>query len=582
MAANIHLIIVTLLLYYVSTVVSDDSIIWSQFFNLTCNDPLSAINTFYNISVTDCNSKCLSMYPMECSITTWYQYIKPTQSDVSRCYLFGNCDLVPETDKPVITSMWYYNNSDKMNCFNYPGDWKDLYFDNCGTYSSYSWCNVAYNSSTTAILSYQDNIYGLDATKSCCDCHGGLLSYDDIYLLEPLWKSTGTASINPFEDTICQSVDLSSTLINDIDIHPKDRFNLTQFIGLCQEIHSSLYNQYRLLLSINTENNQLLQTKDIQSDFVELKEFDCLRVLYLHNVTICDETDYNNFYVFMMDIGHQKTYINKHYVNTDSFLYHLPPSSIHTSPYCSFSRFLNATSTLQSKTNIMTALLCELSYATNPTTDPTIYPIIDPTIDPTIHSTTAPTTTTSDELEVETTAAASASPDVYNVTVVAVTLTVVFCMFGCFCFLIWFVYRSKRRDRGRAQSMSCSCCDCMNKPEADDRNTYKSVSAPTDDGKQEELQLEPMKRMRRQKSAPNEFQCPISFTLMIDPVIVKQSGWTYEREAISKWIRENGTDPNTRAQCSVDDLIPNRALRDAIDAWKKQAGWQENDQIEYN
>eukprot|EP01083_Nonionella_stella_P259102 884988_1 len=78
---------------------------------------------------------------------------------------------------------------------------------------------------------------------------------------------------------------------------------------------------------------------------------------------------------------------------------------------------------------------------------------------------------------------------------------------------------------------------------------------------------------------PEEFLCPISAELMVDPVMVTQSGWTYDRVEIEAWLRENGTDPNTRHACSVDDLVPNRTLRDAIMSWKSDMGLplQENE-----
>eukprot|EP01083_Nonionella_stella_P259103 884994_1 len=72
---------------------------------------------------------------------------------------------------------------------------------------------------------------------------------------------------------------------------------------------------------------------------------------------------------------------------------------------------------------------------------------------------------------------------------------------------------------------------------------------------------------------PNDFLCPISAELMVDPVMVTQSGWTYDRVEIEAWLRENGTDPNTRHACSVDDLVPNRTLRDAIMRWKEDVGF---------
>ena len=68
---------------------------------------------------------------------------------------------------------------------------------------------------------------------------------------------------------------------------------------------------------------------------------------------------------------------------------------------------------------------------------------------------------------------------------------------------------------------------------------------------------------------PDDYLCPISYKLMEEPIIVTQSGWTYERTEIEHWIKKNGTDPNTRQECTVNDLIPNRTLRDAIERWKE-------------
>lgn len=81
-------------------------------------------------------------------------------------------------------------------------------------------------------------------------------------------------------------------------------------------------------------------------------------------------------------------------------------------------------------------------------------------------------------------------------------------------------------------------------------------------------------KKKRKGEEPNpEFCCPINYDLMEDPVIVRQSGCTYERSAIVEWIKENGTCPNTRAVITVNDLIPNRTLRKAIENWKKEAGF---------
>lgn len=67
---------------------------------------------------------------------------------------------------------------------------------------------------------------------------------------------------------------------------------------------------------------------------------------------------------------------------------------------------------------------------------------------------------------------------------------------------------------------------------------------------------------------PNSFYCPITQALMSDPVIDK-NGDTYERSAIMLWINEHGTSPMTREPLSSSDLMPNRAIRDAIDDYLK-------------
>jgi Mg-chelatase subunit ChlD len=65
------------------------------------------------------------------------------------------------------------------------------------------------------------------------------------------------------------------------------------------------------------------------------------------------------------------------------------------------------------------------------------------------------------------------------------------------------------------------------------------------------------------------FECPITLETMKDPVLAPD-GHTYERSAIVTWLRENGgKSPQTRERMYIADLVPNRALRDIIDASRK-------------
>jgi hypothetical protein len=67
------------------------------------------------------------------------------------------------------------------------------------------------------------------------------------------------------------------------------------------------------------------------------------------------------------------------------------------------------------------------------------------------------------------------------------------------------------------------------------------------------------------EGAPNEYMCPIGMALMVDPVIVAETGSTYERAAIEEWFLTNNTDPNTNIVLTSQQLATNRALRKLIE-----------------
>ena len=60
---------------------------------------------------------------------------------------------------------------------------------------------------------------------------------------------------------------------------------------------------------------------------------------------------------------------------------------------------------------------------------------------------------------------------------------------------------------------------------------------------------------------PDEFNCPITLEIMDDPVLC-DDGYTYERSAIQSIT--NSLSPMTRQPIDKTRLIPNRALKDAI------------------
>lgn len=68
---------------------------------------------------------------------------------------------------------------------------------------------------------------------------------------------------------------------------------------------------------------------------------------------------------------------------------------------------------------------------------------------------------------------------------------------------------------------------------------------------------------------PNHFKCPISSTLLQDPVIDNE-GNTYERTNILKWLVLTNNSPITGNVLSIDELKDDVVVKSAIDRWKKE------------
>lgn len=79
-----------------------------------------------------------------------------------------------------------------------------------------------------------------------------------------------------------------------------------------------------------------------------------------------------------------------------------------------------------------------------------------------------------------------------------------------------------------------------------------------------------MSRVRSAEASPvipDCYCCPLSGDWMQDPVVTPH-GQSYERAFIEETIRRSGSDPLTREPLSVDQLVPNRNLQDAIRDYK--------------
>jgi Mg-chelatase subunit ChlD len=68
-------------------------------------------------------------------------------------------------------------------------------------------------------------------------------------------------------------------------------------------------------------------------------------------------------------------------------------------------------------------------------------------------------------------------------------------------------------------------------------------------------------------TAPQGYICPITCDLMVNPVI-DPDGNSYEKVAITEWLKSSTLSPITRKPLDVSKLVPNRALQEAIEAFK--------------
>ena len=62
---------------------------------------------------------------------------------------------------------------------------------------------------------------------------------------------------------------------------------------------------------------------------------------------------------------------------------------------------------------------------------------------------------------------------------------------------------------------------------------------------------------------PDEYTCPITSEIMTDPVST-EDGFTYERAAITEWLRTKDTSPKTGAKLESKALFQIHSLRNMI------------------
>ncbi len=81
------------------------------------------------------------------------------------------------------------------------------------------------------------------------------------------------------------------------------------------------------------------------------------------------------------------------------------------------------------------------------------------------------------------------------------------------------------------------------------------------------------RRKKRKSDIPEYLLCDYSGELMEDPVTTSE-GYTYERETLAKFMRENGkTDPTTRRGIDPAKIYPNLSIRAATEQFLDKHPW---------
>jgi hypothetical protein len=69
---------------------------------------------------------------------------------------------------------------------------------------------------------------------------------------------------------------------------------------------------------------------------------------------------------------------------------------------------------------------------------------------------------------------------------------------------------------------------------------------------------------------PDELCCPISEELYQDPVLLVETGQTYDRESIEHWFNKgHRTCPLTGKELHSIQIVPNYAVRGLVQAWRE-------------
>lgn len=84
------------------------------------------------------------------------------------------------------------------------------------------------------------------------------------------------------------------------------------------------------------------------------------------------------------------------------------------------------------------------------------------------------------------------------------------------------------------------------------------------------IKKEKEEESRNTRAIPDGFVCPLTLEVMVDPVLDAE-GNTYERKSLLEWLKNYRQSPISRQPLNQKFLVPNIALRDAINDFMGEA-----------
>eukprot|EP01084_Bolivina_argentea_P096558 173592_1 len=385
-----------------------------------CDNLNDRIEMEYGTTFTDCIDKCQSTDA--CRMVNFFSHFKSVND--SRCYVFDKiCNIKHDINfnNNSIVAYKTFN----AECIDYPYDWTDNIGDACSHYKSYNWCNAGnIFKDQQQFDDLIDNVYGLGATETCCDCGGGIHIIDNVVMsYDDNWEDMEDDILCEWTDTVftlqyqqsvfrnwdslllynlCNSFDnIDCSYIIDTNFKSNNDSN-SYSLFICDHNHSDIH------ANANTSIDEIEfifeiiidDVNEIYNTYINSLWFD-LDPLYYGTNTNINYLDYTQCAANILDATYQNlTYhygVHPCYI-LDTFNPTVQPTTnptsnptIHPTIYPSVYPTLHPTFLPTSDPTYNPTFLPTIDPTSNPTFLPTVHPTMNPTLDPTVEPTSNPT-----------------------------------------------------------------------------------------------------------------------------------------------------------------------------------------------